>query len=341
MGQSISRTGLQGDLLPAPTSTDVNVDMARPVQPLVRTEQGKTVSWSTKEPFVINSDNNGRTHIRFSHCPELAFPSMQYAFDYFHVQGKLHDQRFIQLDRQQRLQAAQRGLQVAQRCRQVEQQGYLAEQLDSQAGRLADSATQHVCLAEKRSSIEPVWRFDPPLKPIDAQCVAKLPTPPSSSVSDSQYQHATESFTQCQSKEPDPVHSSSESLAPDSPPHTLFAESTPHAQEIQARPRVRLPVKGLQSWPFQSQVTKGDPSLRSVSSTQLADEAITLPGSRYQPSTCIGTNLPQTLTNTVDISDRPLMFPLSSPYADIALPQTLNRKDRRILGVSLSAGIDE
>ena len=206
---------------------------------------------------------------------------MQYAFDYFHVQEKLHDQRLIQLDRQQRLQAAQRGLQVAQKYRQVEQQVYLAEQLNSQARRLADSATQHVCLAEKHSSVEPVWQFDPPLIPVDAQCVVKLPTPPSSSVSDSQYQHATVSFTQCQSKEPDLVHSSSESSAPESPPQTLFAESTPHAQEIQARPRVRLPVKELQSWPVQSQVTRDDPFLRSLSSTQLADEAMTLPGFRY------------------------------------------------------------
>ncbi len=315
--------------------------MKRPVQPLIRTEQGKTVSWSTKDSFVINNDINGQTHIRFSHCPELAFPSMQYAFDYFHVQGKLHDQRLIQLDRQQRLQAAQRDLQVAQRYRQVEQQGYRVSQLDSQAGRLADSATQHVCLAGKLSSVEPVWQFDPPLKPVDAQCIVKLPTPPSSSVSDSQYQHATESFTQYQSREPDPAYSSSESSAAESPPQTLFAESTPHAQEVQARPRVRLPAKGLQSWPFQSPVAKDNPFLRSLSSTQLADGAMTLPRSHYQPSTCIGTILPPISTNTVDTSDRPLISPLPSSYADIALPQTLNRKDRRILGVSLSAGIDE
>ncbi|KAF6222070.1 hypothetical protein HO133_001156 [Letharia lupina] len=336
--QSVPKTWPQGSIPPIPASTSMNVNTFSrpPVQPLIRSEQGKTVSWSTKAPFTMSIDS-GRKQIRFSHCPALTFPSMQYAYDYFHVQEKLHNQCAIQNGRPQRLQAAQRPL-------RAEQQGYLAEHLGLRAGQLANFAAQQACLAESLCPFEPVWQFDTPLKPIDAQDVLNLPTPPSHSVFDSQHQLATEPFAQSLWKESVPVHSSSGSPPPESPPQTLFAESTPHAREIQARPRLRLPVKGLQSWPFRSQVTNDNPFLQS-SSIQPADQAMTLPGSYHQPSTCIGTVLPRTLTNEVDISDQPPTFhglyhsPFS--YADTVLPQTLNRKDRRVLGVSSSAGVDE
>ena len=317
---------------------------------------------------------------------------MQYAFDYFHVQAKLHSQRAVQPGPQQQLQDAQQGLQTAQRRLQVEQQGSdsdtkagsrkdsvldspsdqsnlvtgkrvsdspckglernkmqkaydLSEKERDANGQRADLIAQQARLAEALCHFEPVWQFDPPLKPTDAQYVVNLPRPPNHSVSDSQYQQATEPFTHNQWIEPDPVHYSCKPSPPEPPPQTLFAQSTPHAREIQAQPRLKSAVKGLQPWYFQSQVTNGDAFRQCLSPTQPADPAMTLPGSHHQSPTCTGTILPQTLVNKVDISDRASEFrgsnSLPSSYAGTVFPQTLNRKDRRILGVSLSASIDE
>lgn len=319
--------------------------LTAPVQPLTRTERGNTVSWSTKAPFTMSVDSDGR-NIRFSHCPGLTFQSLQQAFDYFQVQAKLHDQRSIQPSQQQRLQrlqAAQHGLQVAQRCLHAEQQSYLAKNLSLRAGQLAEFAAQQACSAKALRPFEPVWQFDPPLKPTGAQPIVNLATLPIRSVSDSQCQPAAEPLIENQWEEPDPVHSSSMSLPPGAPPQTLFAESTPHAQEIQARPRVRLPEKESQSWPFQSKVTNDDPFLHSLS-PQFAKKAVSLFVSCDQPSNYMGTVLPQTFPNEVDVSDQ---SPNSHgsyalpPYADTVLPETLNKKDRRVLGVSSSAGNDE
>lgn len=321
--QSVSSTEPRKNIpsIPTSTSTKVNTSSMRPVQPVTRTEKGL---WSTKEPFMMSIDNDGRKHIRFPHCSELTFPSMQYAFDYFQVQGKLYDQRVLEQRRPKRV--AQQGLQAAQTRPQMAQQ---LEHLSLRAAQLAEALYPS----------EPVWQFNTPLKPTDVQYVVKLPTKPSHSASDSQY-HEAESFNQNQWKEPDSTHSSSRSSPPEPPPQTLFAESTPHAQEIQAWPRVKLPVKGLQSWPFQPRVTKDSSFPQPASSTQLAEETLTLSGSHHQPSSCIGTVLPQTLINEVDIFDQPPSHLMPSSYADTALPQTLDKKDRRILGVSSTAGID-
>lgn len=91
-------------------------------------------------------------------------------------------------------------------------------------------------------------------------------------------------------------------------------------------------------------MTKGNSFLQPLSSTKLTDQATTLPDLCQQASTCIDTVLAQTLTNEVDISGQPSKLhgsnSLPSSYVNTVLPQTLNRKDRRLLGVSLSAGID-
>ena len=319
--QSVSSARLRKDIpsIPRSTSTQVKTSSERPAQPLIRTDQG---FWSTKEPFMMSiDDDDGRKHIRFSHCPELTFPSMQYAFDYFHVQGKLYDQRI----REQR------------RLKRVARQWFQPSQVEQQLEHLALQAGQ---LAEALYPSESVWQCDTSLQPVDVQYDVKLSIMPSHSASDSQ-NNAAEPFNQNQCKEPDSIYSSSRLSPPESPPQTLFAESTLHAQEIQAWPRVTLPVKGLQSWPFQSRVSKDNLFLQPSSSTQLAEEALTLPGSHHQPSSCIGTVLPQTLINEVDIYDQPRSYPMPSSYADTALPQTLNKKDRKILGVSSTAGIDE
>ena len=323
--QSVSSARPRKDIpsIPTSTSTQVKTSSERPAQPLIRTDQG---FWSTKEPFMMSiddDDDDGRKHIRFSHCPELTFPSMQYAFDYFHVQGKLYDQRIREQRRLKRV--ARQWFQASPS--QVEQQ---LEHLALQAGQLAEALYPSVS----------VWPCGTSLKPVDVQYDIKLSIKPSHGASDSQY-NAAEPFNQNQCKEPDSIYSSSRLSPPESPPQTLFAESTLHAQEIQAWPRVTLPVKGLQSWPFQSRETKDNLFLQPSSSTQLAEEALTLPGSYNQPSSYTSTVLPQTLINEVDIYDQPPSYPMPSSYVDTALPQTLNKKDRRILGVSSTAGIDE
>lgn len=342
--QPAPRTEPNNNVLPIPSSTSVNVNkFSIPhVQPLIRTEQGNTVSWSTKSPFTMSINNDGRD-IRFSHCPGLTFQSLQYAFDYFQVQAKLYDQRVIHQQRLQRLQAAQLGLQVAQRRLQAEQQSYLVEDLSLRAGQLADFATQQACSAKALNPFEPVWQFDSPLKPTGVQPIVNLPKLPSHSVSDSQCRPANEPLSEGEWEEPDPVQSSSMSSPLEPPPQTLFAESTPHAQEIQAQPRVRLPVKGSRSWPFQSQGTNDDSFLHS-SSLQSAEQVVSIPSLSHQSSTCIDIATPKFLTNEVDTSNQPPNSPgpySLPPYANTVLPETLNRKDRRFLGVSLSASNDE
>lgn len=296
----------------------------------------------------INCDGSC-VQFSFSHCPELSFPSLQSAFDYFNVQAKLHDQRVVQQQRatqQQRLkriQAAQDSVQVAQRHLQAEQQSYLAEDLSLRAGQLADFAGQQACSAKALYPSEPVWQFDPPLKPVGVQPIVNLPKLPNHSVSDSHRQPANKPLIDYETEEPAPVHSSSISSPLEPPPQTLFAESTPHAEELQAQPYVRLPVKESHSWPFQSQVTDKNPFLNSFP-PHSAEQAVSLPSSSHQSSTCIDNLLPQTLTNEVDISNQPPdphgLYSLL-PYEDTVLPQTLNKKDRRVLGVSLSASNDE
>ncbi|KAM0801910.1 hypothetical protein BDR22DRAFT_887964 [Usnea florida] len=104
-----------------------------PAQPLIRTDDGNSVSYFIKAPFTMSWDSDGR-HIRFSHCPKLRFPSLQYAFDYFHVQEKLHSQRVIQDKWQQHFQAGQQSfdyqqsLQFTQQDFQAIQQSHAVQQ---------------------------------------------------------------------------------------------------------------------------------------------------------------------------------------------------------------------
>ena len=356
--QPAPRTESSNSLLPIPSSTSVNgnkisTPLSSPlVQPLIRIVHGNNVYWSCKAEFTMSMNKDGR-NIRFSHCPELTFHSKQFAYDYFQLQAKLHHQRTFQSDQQQRLQrlqaaqlglqAAQLGLQVAQKRLEAEQQSYLVEDLSLRAGQLADFATQQACFAKVLNPFEPVWQFDPPLQQIGVQPIVNLPKLLSHSASDFQYQPANEPLSEGEWEEPNPVQSSSMSSPLEPPPQTLFAESTPHAQEVQAQSRVRLPVKGSQSWPFQSQVTNDDSFMHCLS-PQPAMQARSIHSVSHESSTCKDTALPQMLTNEVDISNQsPNSHEFSSlpSYADTVFPQTLNRKDRRALGVSLSASNDE
>lgn len=345
-----------------------NILSTPPAQPLIMTDDGKSVSYIIKAPFTMSTASDGR-HVSFSHCPKLSFPSMQYAFDYFLVQAKLHNQRVNQvkweqqsLDSQSSLQATQKDVQAAQQSQAMQQvqaaqpsikasQMHLPmdqrdlEYLSLQAEQLAKYAAQQAYLVNALSTCGPARHHKTPVKPNDSLSLVEIPTPPRSSRSDSQYQHATEPPTQNLWKERGPVHSTSGSLPPESPPQTLFAESTPHAREIQAKSRLILPVQGLQSWPYQPKATKDDSFFQFSSPRQNADQRMMLTDS-YDPSlTYADTVLSQNLANEVNVSVRPTnsdkLNPLPSSYANTVLPQTLNKKDRRVLGVPISAGIDE
>lgn len=65
----------------------------------------------------------------------------------------------------------------------TEQQSYPIEDLSLRAGRLADFAAQQACSAKALNHFDPVWQFDPPLKPIGIKPVVNLPKLPSHNVS--------------------------------------------------------------------------------------------------------------------------------------------------------------
>ena len=238
-------------------------------------------------------DSDGR-HIRFSHCPKLSFPSLQYAFDYFHVQEKLHNQRVIQDNWQQHFQAGQQSfdpqqsLQSTQQDVQATQQSQAVQQVQAaqmhlaidqrnhlkyqslQAEQLAENAAQRVYIANALSTCGQARRHDVPLKPNDGLSLVEIPTLPRSNGSESQYQHGIE----------------------------------PSIQTLWERDSVHLTGSMGRGWSWTSQACA-------------VDSAERVPGSDS------GTN------------------PLPCSYANTVLPQTLYKKDRRVLGVPVSAGIDE
>ena len=351
-----------------------NILPTPPAQPLIRTDDGISVSYAIKVPVTMSRDGDGR-HIRFSHCPKLRFPSMQYAFDYFHVQEKLYNQRVNQdtwqqhsqagqqslgsqqnlqatqqdaqatLESQaiQQVQAAQPSIKAAQMNLPIDQRNHL-RYLSLRAEQLAEYAAQQACLANALSTCGPAKPHKTPRKPNDGLSLVKIPTPPRSSGSESRYQHATEPSTQNLWKARDPIHPTSGSSPPKSPPQTLFAESTPHAREIQAQPRPILPAQRLQTWPYQSKGTEDDSFLQSSSLRQPADQSMMLNDSLDPSLIYADTVLLRNIASQVNLSVQPdidKVNALPSSYADTVLPQTLIKKDRRVLGVPMSAGIDE
>ena len=361
--------------IPTSTGKIKNILSTPPAQPLIRTDNGNSVSYAIKVPFTMSMDRDGR-HIRFSHCPKLRFPSMQYAFDYFHVQERRYNERVNQDMWQQYSQAgqqslgSQQNLQATQQDAQPTHQSQAVQQVEAaqpsikvahthlpmdqrdhlgylslRAEQLAEYAAQQACIANALSTCGPARHHKIPRKPDDGLSLVKIPTPPRSSGSDSWYQHAAEPSTRNLWKERDPFHPTSGSSPPKSPQQTLFAESTPHAREIQAQPRLILPVQGLQTWPYQSKATEDDSFLQSSSLRKSADQSMMLTDSLDPSLTYADTVLSQNIADQVNFSVQPKKIdklnPLPSSYADTVLPQTLNKKDRRVLGVPISAGIDE
>ena len=272
------------------------------VPSISKTIRGDSVFYIVNGPFSVYNDHLGQ-HIRFPQCPHLTFPSMESAFGYFE-----------KLAKSQKLQRA------------VEVSG-----LPIGYPKIPDPC-------------ERTWELKSSLEPSDVKPVVRLPTHLYGQIRGPGPEPAPEAVSQGTRKAP-AVQPTSRSSPLQVPPQTLFAESTPHAQEIQAQPRVALPVKGLGSWPYHSQVTSGSyvqpsrPSppllkqksalrdyhkaldiyqyLSSSSSSSLNDEMLAQPQSSY--NSC----------------------PLPPSYAATVFPKTLAKKDKRVLGVSLTANIDE
>ena len=259
-------------------------------------------------------------HIQFSQYPGLTFSSMEVAFDYFEAHAKLQKQRAIQAN-----------------------------------ARLVD------CAAQRRPKVldpcEPVWQFDTSLKPANVRPVVRLPTP---SLRQGGYcfESAAESILQEPLKAPDPVYPSSRSSPPETPPHTLFAESTPHARNIQAQIPVKLPAEGLHSWPplespaeelqsstVRSQAMNGFVLQPFPPSPEVPDQANTLVENHTAPHYDHNFLTPSPSSTYDGILAQSQIsygsYPLASSYSATALPQTLAQKDMRVLGVPLTADIDE
>ena len=279
-----------------------NFDFSQFMPSMSKTIRGNSVFYVVNGPFSVYNDNLGR-HIRFPQCPNLTFSSMESAFDYFEKLAKLQKLR-----------------------RAVEVSGLPA----------GSPKSPDPC--------ERTWQLQSSLEPSNVKPVVRLPTHAYEQVHGSNPDSAAGSVSHDTRKAP-AVQLTSRSSPLQVPPETLFAESTPHAQEIQAQPRVVLPVKGLGSWPYNSQVASGSsvqPSLPSLpllkqksapldyhkaleiyqyisssSSSSVNDERLAQPQSSY--NSC----------------------PLPPSYTATVFPKTLAKKDKRVLGVSLTASIDE
>lgn len=343
----LTRTASPGSIPHIPTSRGKieNILPTPPAQPLIRTDNGISVSYAIKVPFTMSRDGNGR-HIRFSHCPKLRFPSMQYAFDYFHVQQRLYDQRVNQDKWQQHSQAGQQNLDSQQSLRLTQQDVQATQQ--SQAVQQVHAAQPSIRAAQmhlptdQQNHLEYLAsaRHNVPLKPNNGLFSVGIPTPPRSGGPESQYQHVIEPSVQNPWEERGPAYATGHMRRGWS---WISRACGVHSSE---RARVRdsgnddADVQGLQSWPLPPRATEGDSLLQSSSPKQPADQSMMLTDS-YDPSLTYADTAPlQNLGNEVNISVQSTN-PLPSSYANTVLPQTLNKKDRRVLGVPISAGVDE
>lgn len=258
-------------------------------------------------------------HIQFSQCPGLTFSSMEAAFGYFEAHAKL-----------QKIKANALLIQCAA------QQALHPKVLDLR---------------------EQTWQFDTSLEPANVRPAVCLPTPGLRQGGPC-FELAAESISQEPLRAPDPVYPSSRSLPPETPPHTLFAESTPHARDIQARIPVKLPAEGLQPWPpvelpaedLQSstihfQAMNGFDLQPFLPSPEVPDQANTPAENHTASHTDVGFLTPSTSSSDDSILAQPqcsyASYPLALSYSATVLPQTLAHKDMRVLGVPLTADIAE
>ena len=274
--------------------------------------RGSSISYDIKGDWSVSVDQSGQ-HYQFSQCPGLTFSSMESAFYYFEAHAKLQNQRAVHA-----------------------------------AGQSAHHAPPHQ--VRRAGASDPTvgsWQLNSSLAPanVKPKPVVRLPAHTNLALQGPNFQSAAESVLQASLKAPDPIYSSSLSSPPDTPPQTLFAESTPHAREIQAQPRIRPPRKELQSWPFNPQGTDGSNLQRPLPSLPPSNQAQPQLGTHTSPHTCHNNSSPSSLPTDDEILVQPQnsLRSTSPPSSDsaVALPQTLAKKDRRVLGVPLTAEVDE
>ena len=261
-------------------------------------------------------------HIQFSQYPGLTFSSMEAAFNYFEAHAKLQKQRAIQAN-----------------------------------ARLVDCAAQQARRPQIPDPCEQMWRFDTSLEPANVRPVVRLP-PPCLRQEGPCSESAAESISQGPFRAPDRMYPSSRWLPPETPPHTLFAESTPHARDIQAQIPVEVPAGGFQSWPpvelpaeelqsstIYSQATNGFGLQSFLPSPEVLDQANSLAKNHSALRTDHKFVTPSPFPKVDNIIAQPQSsygsYRLASSYLATALPQTLVQKDMRVLGVPLTADIDE
>lgn len=351
-----------------------------PMPSISKTIQGSTTSYVIKGDYSLYTDQSGQ-HFRFPQCPGLTFSSMERAFEYFEAHAKLQKQRAAQT--------------ASQWTHNAAQQEPTAQQV-RRAGIFDPSARIGQLIAS--------------LAPANVKPVVRLPPQSYLGLQGPKFQSVAGSVAQDLLKVPGPVYSSSISSLPDTPPQTLFAESRPHAREIKAQPKIKLPHHDPQSWPFKSSqgteysnpqrplpgllsLNHAQPPLENTPSQTLFAEStphareiqaqprIKVPhkDSQSWPFNSQGTDFsnshrplpglpplnheqppleshtsPDTCHNDFSPSfprkdDKILVHPQNSPnspsppssYSAIALPITLAKKDRRVLGVPLTADVDE
>ena len=292
-----------------------NIHLTQPVPYISKTIHGDMTSYVVKGECSMSIDQLGQ-RIQFSQYPGLTFSSMESAFNYFEAHAKLQQQRAIKANGQ-----------LAGQCNQ--------------------SATQQARRPVALDPCERIWQFDASLEPTNLKPVVRLPTRSHPGIRDPPSESAAETVSQDTWKALDPVHSMSRSSPPEIPPQTLFAESTPHARYIQAqpKPRVKLPMKELQSSPFHSQPTNDSSVQQPLPSLPQSYPAKTLFEDDTAPHAYHSLCSPSYPSKDDEILAQPQSSygscPLPSSYSATVLPQTLAKKDMRVLGVPLTADIDE
>lgn len=285
-----------------------NIQLTQDVPCILKTTIGGNTSYVMTGVNNMNmtTDQFG-TRIEFPQCPGLVFPSMGIAFDYFEAHKKL---RAI-----------------------------------AAAGQLADYAAQQARRAGAPSPCGRTWQLKSSLEQANVRPVVHIPKHAYIGPQRSHLESTAEPVSRDTYKA-STVIPLSQSSPPQTPPQTLFAESTPHVQEIQAKARIRLSAKGLQSWPFEPQATNGSKRQQPLPSPPGSNQARTLPEDHNSPNTYhddISSLSSYTSDNEILAQPQSSYSSCSLPsaYSTTALPKTLAKKDKRVLGVSSTAGIDE
>ena len=147
-----------------------------------------------------------------------------------------------------------------------------------------------------------------------------------------------------------PVYPSPRAPLAEIPPQNPFAGSITHAQG-QGQPPLRRPILKLQTCLIDPESTNRSCLEQSLPSLALPNQSKTLPNQANILSEDSGMLYPHYISSpsSSSMDDEIIAQPPSShrstprlpSYLDTVFPQTLAKKDKRVLGVPLTADIDE